>query len=100
MVDVHKALKDVSKKGNIIIGEKQTKAALQNGTAKLIIFAHNCPNEKTISALAKKQKIPTYSYQASGVDLGYTCGKNFSVSCLAVLDEGESNILQLIKKRK
>ena len=31
MVDVNKALKDVSKKGTIIIGKKQTKTAIQKG---------------------------------------------------------------------
>lgn len=100
MVDVNKALKDVSKKGTINIGEKQTKAAIQKGTAKLVVMAENCPAAKTITALASEQKIPLYTYEATGVELGYSCGKNFSVSCFAVLDEGESNILQLVKKRK
>jgi large subunit ribosomal protein L30e len=100
MVDVNKALKDVSKKGTIIIGEKQTKAAIQKGAAKLVVLANNCPNEQTITTLAMKQKVPLYNYASTGVELGYTCGKNFSVSCLAVLEEGESNILQLAKKRK
>lgn len=99
MVDVNKALKDVSKKGKILIGEKQTKAALKKGTAKLVVIARNCPMTQAISALAMEQKIPMYTYASTGVELGYTCGKNFSVSCFAVLDEGDSNILQLVKKR-
>ncbi len=100
MVDVNKALKDVSKKGKIMIGEKQTKAAIQKGTAKLVVLADNCPNQQTITALANDQKVPLFTYSSTGVDLGYICGKSFSVSCLAVLEEGESNILQLVKKRK
>ncbi len=100
MVDVNKALKDVSKKGKIMIGEKQTKAAIQKGTAKLVVLATNCPDKKTITTLANHQKVPLFSYQSTGVDLGYSCGKNYSVSCLAVLEKGESNILQLITKRK
>lgn len=99
MVDVNKALKDVSKKGKIMIGEKQTKTAIQKGTAKLVVLAANCPSQKTLNALATEQKIPLFSYPSTGVDLGYTCGKSFSISCLAVLEEGESNILQLVKKR-
>jgi len=100
MVDVNKALKDVSKKGTIRIGEKQTKAALKNGSAKLVVMAQNCPDAETISALATQQKVPVYTYTSTGVELGYTCGKSFSVSCLAVLEEGESIILQLVKNRK
>jgi large subunit ribosomal protein L30e len=99
MVDVNKALKDVSKKGTIILGKKQTKAAIQKGTAKLVMMANNCPLAKTIVTLANEQKIPVFTYASTGVELGYTCGKNYAVSCLAVLEEGDSNILQLVKKR-
>ncbi len=100
MIDVNKALKDVSKKGTILIGEKQTKAAIKNGSAKLVVMAQNCPSAKPIATLSMEQKVPVYTYPYTGVELGYTCGKNFSVSCLAVLEEGESTILQLVKKRK
>lgn len=100
MVDVNKALKDVSKKGRISLGEKQTKTAIQKGTAKLVVMANNCPSSHTIAALANEQKVPVFNYASTGVELGYTCGKNYAVSCFAVLEEGESNILQLVKKRK
>jgi large subunit ribosomal protein L30e len=99
MVDVNKVLKDVSKKGTIIIGEKQTKAAIQKGTAKLVVMANNCPYADAITALATQSNVPVYNYASTGVDLGYTCGKSFAVSSFAVLDEGESNILSLVKKR-
>ncbi|HUT00369.1 MAG TPA: 50S ribosomal protein L30e [Candidatus Thermoplasmatota archaeon] len=100
MVDVNKALKDVSKKGTISIGEKQTKAAIQKGAAKLVVMANNCPSTTSITTLATEHKVPLYNYISTGVELGYTCGKSFAVSCFAVLEEGESNILQLVKKRK
>jgi large subunit ribosomal protein L30e len=100
MVDVNKALKDVTKKGTISLGEKQTKSAIQKGTAKLVVMAKNCPAEKTIASLARENKIPIYIFTSTGVELGYTCGKNYAVSCFAVLEEGESNILQLVNKRK
>jgi large subunit ribosomal protein L30e len=100
MVDVNKALKDVAKKGTIILGEKQTKSAIQKGTAKLVVMANNCPSANTITTLANDKKIPLFNYVSTGVELGYTCGKNYAVSCFAVLEEGESNILQLVNKRK
>jgi ribosomal protein L30E len=31
--------------------------------------------------------------------LGYACGKAYAVSIFAVLDEGGSNIMQLVEKR-
>jgi large subunit ribosomal protein L30e len=100
MVDVNKALKDVAKKGTIILGEKQTKAAVQKGKAKLVVMANNCPQAQVITTLVAENNVPLYTYTSDGVDLGYTCGKSYAVSCFAVIDEGESNILQLVKKRK
>ncbi len=100
MIDVNRALKDVAKKGNIIIGEKQTKASIQKGTAKLVVMANNCQYADAINILAAEHNVPVYNYTSTGVDLGYTCGKSFAVSSFAVIDEGESNILSLVKKRK
>ncbi|MBN1281263.1 MAG: 50S ribosomal protein L30e [Candidatus Thermoplasmatota archaeon] len=99
MVDVNKALKDVSKKGTILIGEKQTKTAMTSGTAKLVVIASNCPYADALLTLAKDHDVPVFQYTSTGVDLGYTCGKNYAVSSFAVLNAGDSNILSLVKKR-
>jgi len=98
MVDVNKALKSVVKKGTVKIGEKQTKAAVSSGEAKLIVLAKNCPYSAELTTMAKEKKVPLYTYTSNGVELGYACGKNFVVSSFAVVDEGETNILQLVKK--
>ena len=50
--------------------------------------------------MANEKKVSVYNYNSNGVELGYACGKNFVVSAFAVIDEGESNIMQLVKKRK
>jgi large subunit ribosomal protein L30e len=100
MVDINKALKDVAKKGTITIGEKQTKQAITKQTAKAVILAKNCPYAATITPLAEEKHIPVYVYHSSGVDLGHSCGKNYAVAAFAVINEGESNILSLIKPRK
>lgn len=100
MVDVNKTLKDVAKKGTIIIGEKQTKSAVIKGNAKMVVIAENCPYAAELSALAKEHNIPMYQHASSGVDLGFVCGKNFAIAAFAVLDAADSNVLQLVKKRK
>jgi large subunit ribosomal protein L30e len=98
MVDVDKILKSVVKKGSVKIGTKQTKTVINNGTAKMIVLSKNCANSSEIKKLAKKKKIPIYNYNYNSIDLGYTCGKSFAVSIFAVIDEGDSNINQLINK--
>ena len=99
MVDIDKVLKTTVKKGKVMIGTKLTKAVIGNGTAKLVVIAYNCPYSSDIDRLVKKKKIPIYNYNSSSIDLGYTCGKAFAVSVFAVIDDGGSNILQLVKKR-
>ena len=98
MVDVDKVLKNAVKKGKVKIGAKQTKSVMNDGSAKLVVMAKNCPKSSEINDLAKKKKIPVYNYNSGSIDLGYTCGKAFAVSIFAVLDDGGSNIEQLIKK--
>ncbi len=98
MVDVDKVLKSTVKKGKVKIGSRQTKMVIKNGSAKLIILANNCPYSSEINDMAKKKKIPVYNCKSSSIDLGYTCGKAFAVSVFAVMDDGGSNILNLVKK--
>ena len=98
MVDVDKVLKTTVKKGTVKIGNKQSKQALSNGTAKLIVLSKNCPHSSEISTLAKKKKIPVYNCKSNSIDLGYTCGKSFAVSVFAVIEEGGSNIINIVKK--
>jgi large subunit ribosomal protein L30e len=100
MVDVNKVLKDVIKKGQVKIGEKQTKKAIGDGSAKLVVLSKNCLYSKEFTKLANKKKIPIYTYNYNGAELGYACGKQFGVSSFAVINEGDSNILHLGKKRK
>lgn len=99
-MDVERILKNVISKGKVYLGVKQTKAAIQNESAKLIIIANNCPYEADITKMGKEKKIPIYSTEMSSVNLGYAVGKNFAVSVFAVLDDGDANVLQLVKKRK
>ena len=100
MADIERILKNAVSNGKVSIGARQTKSAINNGSAKLIIMAKNCPDSSEISKLVEDKKIPIYNYNRDSVDLGYTCGKNFPVSVFAVLDEGGSNIMQLVKKRQ
>ncbi|KYK23381.1 hypothetical protein AYK24_01180 [Thermoplasmatales archaeon SG8-52-4] len=99
MVDVDKVLKNTVKNGKVKIGTKETKSVINSGSAKIIILAKNCPYSVELNNLAKKKNIPVYNSKSNSIDLGYTCGKSFAVSVFAVLDDGGSNILNIVKKR-
>ncbi|MEA2055803.1 MAG: 50S ribosomal protein L30e [Candidatus Thermoplasmatota archaeon] len=99
MVDVDKLLKSTVKKGKVKIGTKETKAVMNDGSTKLVVISKNCPHSEELNKLAKKKKIPVYNHNLNSIDLGYVCGKVYSVSTLAVIEDGGSNILQIVKKR-
>ena len=99
MVDVDKVLKNTIKSGKVKIGTKETELAIKKGSAKLVVISNNCPYSTQISDIASKKKIPVYNYESNSINLGTTCGKTFAVSVFAVLDDGGSNIISLVKKR-
>jgi len=96
VVDVDKLLKETVKKGKIKIGSKETINMIKNGKAKLVVISNNCPFSSEIKKIAEKEKTPVYSYESNSVDLGVTCGKPFSISAFAVLDDGGTNIHKII----
>jgi large subunit ribosomal protein L30e len=98
MVDIEKVLKNIVKKGKVKIGVKETKTAIDKGSAQIVIISNNCPYSQDINKLAKKKNVPIYNYKSNSIDLGYTCGKTFAVSTFAVLDDAGSNILNIAKK--
>jgi len=65
--------------------------------AKLLVIAKNTP-DKVKSAL-KDSKIPVMEFEGTTMELGSVCGKPFPVSVLSVYDAGNSNILELAKKK-
>jgi len=98
MLDIDKNLKLTVKKGKVKIGAKESKTAIDNGSAKLIVISNNCINSDEIKKLSDKNKIPIYNYNKHSIDLGYICGKAFAVSVFAIIDDGGSNIQNLVKK--
>ena len=98
MIDVNKALKITLKKGKVIIGGRQTIKSINDGTAKLVILAKNSPKLDEIKKLSKKKEIPVFEYNSNSIDLGYACGRDFAVSVFTVIEDGGSNILQIVNK--
>jgi large subunit ribosomal protein L30e len=96
-MDVQRSLRTVIATGKVLIGADQTVKAVSRGEAKLVILAQNAPHAEEIRAAASKGRVPIYAFEGVGTQLGPACGKPFSVSALAVLDAGESDVLALAK---
>uniref|UniRef100_A0A9I9DS44 Ribosomal protein eL8/eL30/eS12/Gadd45 domain-containing protein n=1 Tax=Cucumis melo TaxID=3656 RepID=A0A9I9DS44_CUCME len=65
-------------------------------TGKLIILSNNCPplRKSEIEYYAMLAKIGVHHYNGSNVDLGTACGKYYRVSCLSIIDPGDSDIIK------
>ena len=89
--DLNKVFRSVLSTGKVVIGTRQTRDAVKNGTAQVVVLSSNCL-ENTRNELKGVQAI---NYPGNGVDLGIACGKPFSITAFAVLEPGDSGILTL-----
>ncbi|RLI79510.1 50S ribosomal protein L30e [Archaeoglobales archaeon] len=93
-VDVERALRRALSTGKVYLGAKRTLKALRSGDVKLVVTAVNCPEE--FLEEIKRYDIPVLTYNGTNMDLGATCGKPFGVSMLAIVEPGESEILNAV----
>ena len=100
-VSIERELKSLMKTGKYYLGARKTIKAVLTGKAKMVIVAENAPPEYRERGLyyAKLAGIPVYVYKGTSFDLGVACGKPFKVSMIAVIDEGQSRILELAAGR-
>jgi large subunit ribosomal protein L30e len=97
-MDVNRALRKAIDTGKVKIGARETTRALKGKKVKLVIVASNCRvNHK--QEFAKYPNVPQYKYEGNNMELGSACGKPFPVSSIAVIETGESNIMELVERR-
>ncbi len=92
-MDVNRNIRSAVNTGKTVFGIKEVKAAAKGAKAKLIIVANNCPDKELKGK--KYKKIEIYHFKGNSHDLATAAGKPFSMSVLAVIEPGESNILSL-----
>merc|ERR1712097_170809 len=86
----------VIKSGKYTWGYKSTLKTLRNGKAKLVIISTNCPalRKSELEYYSMLSKCSVHHYTGTNNDLGTACGRYFRVSCLSILDAGDSDILR------
>lgn len=92
MIDIGRALKSAVTTGTVEFGVDQTEKAIKSGKAKLVVVARNCPS---IQLQSEDLGVKVHRYEGNNMELGALCGKPFSVSALAIIESGSSNILTL-----
>jgi len=85
----------VMRSGKVALGFKSTLKSIRKAKAKLIVISNNCPAvwKTQLEYYAMLGVIKTILFEGNNVDLGSSCGKFFRVSCMAVIDHGDSDLL-------
>ena len=91
MIDEARALKSAVDTGKVVLGAHRARRAVKEKKARLLVVAANCPEPD----LRSLPGVKVHLFAGTNAELGAACGVPFSVSALAVLDPGESNILSL-----
>ncbi len=97
-LSIERELKNLIRTGKYTLGTNSTIRVIASGKAKMVVIAENAPPELRERAIyyANLGKVPIYIFKGTSQDLGIICGKPFKISMLAVIDEGESRILDLV----
>ncbi|HEX7391550.1 MAG TPA: 50S ribosomal protein L30e [Thermoplasmata archaeon] len=90
IIDMTRALKTAATTGKVRIGLAEVHKAVKKGEAKLVVISSNCPDKSFTEATSGPRVIV---FEGTNVELGSACGKPFSISALAIVSPGESNIL-------
>ena len=86
----------VFRSGKAALGFKSTLRAIRSGDAKLILLSNNCPTirKAEIEYYAHLSKTKIVFYPGNNITLGTACGKFHRCSTLAILEAGDSDILE------
>jgi len=100
MVSLEQELRTAMKTGKLELGTKTTLKHLKFGKVKVVVIAANIdPNiREDIKRYASLSKTPVLTFQGTSLELGSLLGKPFPVQALAVIDQGESHILELVEE--
>ncbi|HNQ32736.1 MAG TPA: 50S ribosomal protein L30e [Methanoculleus sp.] len=90
-MDFNASLRKAVKTGTVFLGQNKTRECIEEGRARLVVVAKNSP--ESVKNLVNEIDIPVYVYEGSSVQLGKACGMPYVVSALAVVEPGESDIL-------
>lgn len=86
--------------GRVLIGARKVIRLLKTGTEKpkLIVLAKNAPESirKEIEYLAQMAGVPVIFHEGGSLSLGRAMRKPFFVSAAAIMEEGESSILEVV----
>ncbi len=93
-MDFNLSLRRALKTGNVVLGHNSVEKIIAENKAQLVIVAANAPDKVRVM-LSKTENLPLHEFSGSSRQLGKECGRDHMISVLAIIDAGESDILNL-----
>ncbi len=96
--DIEKAISMAISTGKVKLGYNAAVKNVLSGKVKITIISNNLPinSKKILLRNCKISQIPIIQYEKTGFDLGAACGRPHIVSTIAILDPGNSKIMDYL----
>ena len=90
----------VVKSGKYTLGYKTVLKTLRSGKSKMILICNNAPplRKSEIEYYSMLAKCHVVHYEGNNVELGRACGHLYRVSCMCIVDPGDSDILSVTEQ--
>ena len=96
-MDVKKQINTAIDTGKVIMGSNKTIDNVLYDKPKLVLLSSNCPRQQkeSLTYYTQLAGIPCVTLSESSLELGSACGRPHPLSALAIMDEGDSTILEV-----
>ncbi len=100
-VDVSRSIRMAVDTGKVLLGVQESRKNALSGGARLVIVASNCPaqTKQDLEHYCKAADISVMRFPGTSVELGTACGKPFPVSAMTVMEAGNSDVLEIAKRK-
>ena len=100
-MDIETALKSATKTGKVEVGSRSALKNARTGKGKMIVLSQNCSTDTfmDIKQHAELTEVPLVVFEGTSIELGSACKKPFPISAITVFESGDSNILDVLKKK-
>jgi len=96
-VSLENSIKLLYKTGKVVLGSRKSVKLVKSGKAVGVVLASNIPKHviEDFTYYATLGNVKIIRYAGSSYELGALLGKPFPVSAIAIIDPGDSNILEV-----
>ena len=94
-----KAIRQCISSGKVSFGSNTGVKRSLSGKARLVVLSGNCPKETAddVARFCKLSGVPTIVFTGTAMELGTIAGRPHPIAVLAVLDPGNSGIMEFAK---